>query len=138
MEPLKRWDEKVKDLGTVDMGDLGVYRFQGSRCVRFDGKSLGIGYIGKTINDCKKFREEFVRVGCFCWSTKELCYGVPMCPIHPHGICGVDMEMRRADTVQDGDAMMVYTTIKHWGSKEPIAKIHPDCSIEYFGSWGLV
>ena len=107
MEPLKRWDEKVKDLGTVDMGDLGAYRFQGSRCVRFDGKSLGIGYIGKTLNDCKKFREEFVRVGCFCWSTKELCYGVPMCPIHPHGICGVDMEMRRADTVQDGDAFGV-------------------------------
>ena len=135
MIAMKKWDEEVKDCGTVEMGDLGTYRLQVARCVRFDGKSAIIGYIGKTPQGCNKYREEFVRDGCFCWTDKEYCYDVPMCPLHPYGICGIDMEMRRAEMEVNGDVMMVYTTMRHMGHREPIAKIFTDCSIEYFGSW---
>lgn len=157
MKPLKQWDTKIRDLGiekwdfpklgdddliSPDMGvsslNSSVFLWRGCDCTRYDGKKIHLVYYGRNEQELKRFREEYVREGCFCWKDNELCHNVPVCPIHPYGICGIDMEMRRADTVQDGDSMMVYTTMRHWGSKESIAKIHPDFSIEYFGSWGLV
>ncbi len=133
MVALKRWEGEAKDHGTFQVGDLGTYHLWRSRCIRFDEETIFIAHIGKTLRQCQTFRDEFVRNGCFCWKKKELCFGVPICPLHPHGICGIDMEMQRAKTEMDGDVLIVFSTMGHCGREELMAKVHPDHSIEYFG-----
>ena len=133
MMVLKRWEGEVRDCGSRKIGDFGLFRCQICKCVRYDGESTAILHIGKTLRECHKFREEFIRDGCFCWTEKKLCFDVPICPLHPYGMCGMDMEMRRTRTEMDGDMMLVFYTVAFYGYKELIAKVRPDCSIEYFG-----
>jgi hypothetical protein len=135
MFALKQWGKEVRDCGSRELGDLGLYHRQMAQCTRYDGKTRWIVHEGRTLAECRKFREEFTREGCFCWIGSELCFGVPMCPLHPYGGIGeIDMEMRRTRTKIDGEEMLVFYTAKfNGGNEELIARIRPDCSIDYCG-----
>lgn len=129
MNSLKRWLVDVIDFGTQELDDLGNYLVQSGVCVRRDGERLRKIYIGKNKRELEKFCEEFVRDGCLCWKKQELCNGAKVCPLHPFGICGADMEMRRGEAV---NGLSVYSTLQHEGRRVLLAEVKDDL-VKYFG-----